>query len=147
MRPHMTGLHHRKLERMYLGAPCNASFHPTLRVDDGEARLTIPVGRHLFHAAGQVHGSVFFKALDDAAYFAAASIEHETFVLTSHFDLHLLRPVDRGTIHAHGRVVHASKARILADAVATDDMGREIARGTGTFARGRQRLDPALGYE
>lgn len=37
---------------------------------DGEAEVSIEVGRELFHASGAVHGSVYFKLLDDAAFFA-----------------------------------------------------------------------------
>lgn len=58
--------HFRRLERMYAGAPMNAGFEPVLTIDEGRAAIAFPVRRHFLHAAGAVHGSVLFKALDDA---------------------------------------------------------------------------------
>src|SRR5438132_132473 len=60
--------HFRKLERMYQSAPINRYFAPVLRISEGSAQLTIPVKTDFFHAAHAVHGSVYFKALDDAAF-------------------------------------------------------------------------------
>ena len=77
--------HYRKLERMYLGASINDYFRPAMTVSDGSARVVIPVRKDFFHAAGAVHGSVYFKAMDDAAFFAAASIVADVFVLTASF--------------------------------------------------------------
>ena len=37
------------------------------------------------HAAGAVHGSYYFKVLDDACYFAANSLVSDVFVLTVSF--------------------------------------------------------------
>lgn len=118
---------------MYHAAPCNAHYRPRLSVSEGRAEVVIPVRPELFHAAGAVHGSVYFKALDDAAFFAVNSLVPDRFVLTSAFQLHLLRPVSRGELRAVGTVVHRGKRSYLADAVATDSEGHEIARGTGTF--------------
>ena len=59
--------HFRKLERAYASAPINAFYEPTLRVSEGLAELEIGITRKMHHAAGGVHGSVYFKALDDAA--------------------------------------------------------------------------------
>ena len=65
--------HYRKLERMYLAAPTNEYFRPAIAVDEGNAKIEIEVRRDFFHAADAVHGAVYFKALDDAAFFAASS--------------------------------------------------------------------------
>jgi len=91
-----TGDHHRKLERMYLKAPINAYFRPSIHIRDGEADIVIPVQPEFFHAAHAVHGSVYFKAMDDAAFFAVNSIVEDVFVLTASFNLHLLRPISAG---------------------------------------------------
>jgi len=39
-----------------------------------------------------LHGSVYFKAFDDAAAFAVYSVEREVFVVTASFRTYLLAP-------------------------------------------------------
>ncbi len=69
--------HFRAQENMYLAAPINRFFEPGIKVDEGTAEITVPVKEELFHAAGAVHGSTYFKVLDDAAFFAANSLERD----------------------------------------------------------------------
>ena len=68
--------------------------------------LDLPIFESYHHPLGAVHGSVTFKALDDAAFFAANSLIEDVFVLTTNFNLHFERPVSEGTIHAEGEVVN-----------------------------------------
>ena len=93
-----------------------------------------------------MHGSVYFKALDDATFFAAQSVEEEVFVLTAHFEIDLLRPVTSGEIRAVAEVVEDSGRRLVAKGELFDSNGSLLARGTGQFARGRTVLDPSVGY-
>ena len=67
--------HYRRLERMYLSAPFNEIFRPELTISEGEAEVSFDAGRHLHHAGNAVHGSTYFKALDDAAIKVADIIE------------------------------------------------------------------------
>ena len=78
--------HFQALEKMYLDAPINAFYDPRIEVSDAEAIVEIEVSESLFHSAQAVHGSVYFKMLDDAAFFAASSLEKEVFVLTTSQD-------------------------------------------------------------
>ncbi len=73
--------HYRKLERMYAAAPVNAYFRPELKVSEGKAEVVIPVRPEFFHAAHAVHGAVYFKALDDASFFAVSSVVTDVFVV------------------------------------------------------------------
>ena len=66
--------HYRKLENMYHNHPLNEFYEAKMTISDRSAVITIPIDPKLFHAAGATHGSVYFKALDDAAYFAVNSI-------------------------------------------------------------------------
>ncbi len=138
--------HHRKLERMYATAPVNALYgHPVLRVDEGTASLSFEVGPQHHHAARGMHGSVYFKALDDAAWFAVASLVEDVFVLTATFEVELLRPFGVGTVRAVGRVT-ARGERFEAEAELVDEAGRVLGRGRGQFARARSPLGPDVGY-
>jgi len=138
--------HYRRLERMYAGAPTNAYFRPTLQVSDGAAEVRLVVRPDFFHAANAVHGSVYFKALDDATFFAANSLVRDVFVLTTQFTLYLLRPVSEGELVARGRVVNRSKRLIVAEGVLVDHRDREIARGSGTFMPSTVELSAEIGY-
>ena len=138
--------HFRKLERLYHAAPTNAYFRPTLTVGDGVAEVEIAVRPDFFHAAAAVHGSIYFKALDDAAFFAVSSLVTDVMVLTVSYNLYLTRPVSDGVIHANGRVVHRSRQLFIAEAELFDGQSRQIARGTGSFMRSAIALSPDIGY-
>ena len=138
--------HFRKLERMYHGAPINRYFQPTLRVSNGTAELQMPVKRELFHAAHALHGCAYFKALDDAAFFAVNSLVTDVFVLTASYNIYLTRPVTEGILRASGRVVHSSRKLFLAEAELFDGEQRLVARGNGSFMRSTIALTPQVGY-
>lgn len=139
--PHFTAL-----ESMYRSAPINSFYGPTIDVSESETTIEIEVSQKMFHAAGAAHGSVLFKMLDDAAFFAANSVEREVFVLTSSFTTYLTRPVRSGTLRAVGRLVSRTRSQFIAEAVAYDSKGREVGRGTGMFVRGRTPLREVPGY-
>lgn len=137
--------HYRKLERMYLSAPVNQVYSPTIRIDEGRAVVEIEVGEQFFHAANAVHGAVYFKVLDDSAFFAANSLVPDSFVLTVSFNVYFTRPVREGSLRAEARVVSRSKSLVIAESVLFngDD---EVARGSGTFVPSRVELSEDLGY-
>lgn len=138
--------HYAALRNMYLAAPINAFYRPAIEVSDGAATIEIEVSEALFHSAGAVHGSVYFKMLDDAAFFAASSLEREVFILTTSFTTYLTRPVASGRLRSVGRVVNRTKLQFIAEAVVYDSEGNEVGRGSGVFVRGKLRLDKARGY-
>lgn len=138
--------HYRRLERMYHAAPINAWYRPVLEVGEGTAQIAMPVRPEFFHAAHAVHGSVYFKALDDASFFAVASLVPDVFVLTVTFNVYLTRPIAEGTMRSAGRVVHRSRQLFLAEAELFDGEGRPIGRGSGSFMRSTIPLTAELGY-
>ncbi|MEA2038803.1 MAG: hotdog fold thioesterase [Thermodesulfobacteriota bacterium] len=139
--------HYGKLEQMYISASCNEYYSPKLSVSKGAAEIVIPVQEKFFHAAGATHGAVYFKALDDAAFFACNSVVKDFLVLTVNFNVYLIRPVSSGQMRGVGRVVHASRNLMIAESELFDSKGREIARGNGTFVKSKIRLSPDVGYE
>ncbi len=131
---------------MYRSAPVNRLYQPTLQVSEGAAEVSIPVSPEFFHAAGALHGSVYFKLLDDACFFAVASLVEEVFVLTTSFTTYFTRPVTSGRLTARGRVVHEGQGLFLAEAVAVGDDGRDVGRGNGAFMKSRIPLTVEIGY-
>ena len=139
--------HYRKLEQMYLAAPINAFYSPSIWIADGEATIEITVKSEFFHAANAVHGSVYFKLLDDAAFFAVNSLIGEYFALTASFTTYLLRPIAEGTMKATGKVVFEGGKSFLAESVVVDSDGNEIARGSGNFVTSKILLTADMGYQ
>ena len=131
---------------MYLGAPINRAYLPRVVVREGECEIWCDARSEMHHAAGGLHGSVFFKMLDDAAFFAVASTVHDVLMLTASFHVSLFRRLTTGELHSRGRVVRASPTLSVAEAVLFDHEGREAARGIGDFARSRIGLTADIGY-
>jgi uncharacterized protein (TIGR00369 family) len=137
--------HYRKLERMYLAAPINSLYLPSITISAGHATVEFDVRPQFFHAAGAMHGSVYFKALDDSAFFAAASLVPDRFVLTVSFTVYLTRPVTSGRLRAEGQVASQTTNLLVAESVLFND-DREVGRGSGTFVPSTIELEPELGY-
>lgn len=138
--------HHRKLEHLYAAAPVTQWYGATIRIDDGGAEVRFTVRPEFHHSAHAVHGSVYFRALDDAAFFAANSRVTDMLVLTVSFTVHFVRPVVSGELRATGRIVHAGGRLILAEAHLFDADGNLLGQGSGVFARSAIPLTEAIGY-
>ncbi|NCG22085.1 MAG: hotdog fold thioesterase [Rhodobacterales bacterium] len=131
---------------MYRAAPVNRYFAPELEVGDAVATVRIDVRPDFHHSAGAMHGVVYFKALDDATFFAANSVVQEVFVLTAGFEIEFLRPVRNGAVRAVGTVTADDGHRITAMGELFDAENRLVGRGVGTFARSKMRLGPEVFY-
>ncbi|GIX20880.1 MAG: hypothetical protein KatS3mg120_2556 [Erythrobacter sp.] len=139
--------HFRALERLYAAAPINRKFASRLTIPgEGLARLTFTVTPEDYHAAGAAHGTIYFKMLDDAAFYAANTLVTDRFLLTTSFNLLFTRPVRAGTVTAEGRWVNGRRRVFVAEARLIDASGEEIGRGTGTFMRSRIPLSGLAGY-
>lgn len=136
--------HYRHLESVFAKAKINLLYYASavLKVDDGTSAITLEAGPAYHHGMGAVHGSVYFKMLDDAAYFAANSRVTDFFLVTTGFHIHMLRPVGSGTLRAEGRLKLRSPSLLIADAVLFNDAGKEIACGTGHFAKSKFPVNP-----
>jgi uncharacterized protein (TIGR00369 family) len=140
-------VHHRALESLYRSAPINRAFPSELEiVEDGFARIRFEVTHDHYHAAGALHGTAYFKMLDDAAFYAVNSLVTDRFVLTTAFNLLFTRPLKAGLIIAEGRWVSGKKRVFVGDARLIDQHGEEAARGTGTFMRSQIALSSLPGY-
>jgi uncharacterized protein (TIGR00369 family) len=145
--PEGAALHWRALEGLYASAPINALFESHLTIErEGAARIDFIVEERVYHAAGAAHGTIYFKMLDDAAFYAANTLVTDRFLLTTSFNLHFVRPVRAGPVRAEGRWVSGRKRVLVAEARLMDSEGEEIGRGTGTFMRSRIALSGLDGY-
>ena len=145
----MSDDHYRKLERMYLEARVQRELYETttVQISHKRAEIGLTVSGKYFHALDAMHGSVYFKLLDDAAFFAVNSVVKDVFVLTTTFNINLVRPVTDGVIKAIGELRSQSKNLFIAESRLFNEAGKEVAFGTGHFMRSRVVLTEEIGYK
>jgi uncharacterized protein (TIGR00369 family) len=145
----MTPNHFEKLERMYLVANIQKLMFETttIKISEGESEVGLTVEEKYHHAGAAMHGAVYFKLLDDAAYFAANSVIEDVFLLTSSFNINLIRPVASGKIRAVGKLKSQSKNLLIAESTIYNEEGKEVAFGVGTFMKSGVELTPEIGYK
>ncbi|GGD60169.1 hypothetical protein GCM10010990_07020 [Croceicoccus mobilis] len=145
--PTGAALHWRALERLYASAPINLKFRSSLSIaGEGEAQIAFDIDESVFHAGGAAHGTVYFKMLDDAAFYAANTLVSDRFLLTTAFNLQFLRPIRGGRIRAEGKWVSGRRRVLVAESRLVDEEGEEVGRGTGTFMRSQIKLSSLPGY-
>lgn len=139
--------HFRALESLYRHAPINRLFESELEiVEEGFARIRFHVDDSMHHAAGAAHGTLYFKMMDDAAFYACNSLVTDRFLLTTAFNLLFTRPLKGGPVVAEGRWASGRRRVLVADARLIDADGEEAGRGTGTFMRSHIPLSGLPGY-
>lgn len=140
-------LHWRALEGLYASAPVNGLFASRLRITgQGRSRIDFDVDESCFHAAGAAHGTIYFKMLDDAAFYAANTLVTDRFLLTTSFNLHFTAPIRGGPIVAEGQWISGRRRVLVAESRLLDADGEEVGRGTGTFMRSQIALSGLAGY-
>jgi uncharacterized protein (TIGR00369 family) len=139
--------HFRALESLYREAPVNRHFDSRLEiVGEGFARIRFEVREEMFHAAGAAHGTLYFKMMDDAAFYACNSLVTDRFLLTTAFNLLFTKPLRAGEAVAEGRWASGRRRVFVGEARLIDAGGEEAARGTGTFMRSQIPLSSLPGY-
>lgn len=147
--PALTGVdaHLRALEALYGSAPVNRMFESRLALPEaGRSIISFTVSPESYHAAGAAHGTLYFKMLDDAAFYAANGLVSDRFLLTTAFNLHFTKPMRDGEARAEGRWISGKRRVFVAEARIVDSEGEECARGTGTFMRSHIALSGLDGY-
>nr|WP_166177707.1 PaaI family thioesterase [Altererythrobacter segetis] len=140
-------LHFAALEALYASAPVNSLFESRLTITgEGRSRIDFTVDERFHHAADAAHGTIYFKMLDDAAFYAANSLVTDRFLLTTAFNLLFTKPIRSGPVVAEGRWISGRRRVFVAEARLIDAGGEEIGRGTGTFMRSRIALSSLPGY-
>lgn len=140
--------HFRALESLYCAAPVNQAFPSQLEiVEAGHARIRFHVDPSMFHAAGALHGTSYFKMLDDVAFYACNSLVSDRFLLTTAFNLNFIMPLRSGSLVAEGRWVSGKRRVYVGEARLITAEGEEAARGTGTFMRSHIPLSSLPGYQ
>ncbi len=130
-------LHYRFLESLYLKAPVNSHYPSQIAVAHQSCTIRMEVNPAFFHGGHSLHGSVYFKLLDDASYFACSSIDTDFFLLTASFNISFFRPVTSGMLIAEGKFLEMQDNMYKGSASLRDDEGKLVAKGHGLFARSK----------
>lgn len=139
--------HFRALESLYDAAAINTLFKSRLEiVEPGFARIRFEIAPETFHAAGAAHGTVYFKMMDDAAFYACNSLVSDRFLLTTAFNLVFTSPLKAGPVIAEGRWISGKRRVFVGEARLVTEDGEEAGRGTGTFMRSHIPLSSLGGY-
>ncbi len=117
-----------------------------INLQEGRAEYILKIKRDYFHAADAMHGAIYFKLLDDSAYFAAATLEHQFFLLTKSYQINFRRPVQEDILTAKGEVITFSDAEVVAKSAIFNQQGKLVADGQGVFVRSKKLLVDQPGY-
>ena len=139
--------HYTKLENMMHSSPFVTLTGAKVAIERGEAKITLPIRKEFHHAAGAMHGALYFLALDNAAFFAVSSLVEDAFVLTTTLTTYITRPVSEGVVTALGKVVNKNRTQFIGQSVLYDDRENEIARASGIFVRSKIPLSEKIGYK
>lgn len=131
-------LHRIALTHMFHQAPVNLFFSGIRLFWEGDqAVVEMQAKEDYFHAGGSLHGALYMKLLDDAAYFTAALMHQPNFLLTANFQLKFIRPVTGGVLQAKGRLLSIDGKYSHAAAELFTKDGILVASGEGRFAPGK----------
>ena len=138
--------HYHRLSQMFVNAPINKLYKPEINISDGECTIELPPSPDFFHAGKTLHGSVYFKMLDDAAYFAIQSQVTDYFILTSSFSIHFIRPIGLEKITAKGTIISRTKSVYTGEAKLYNEAGKLVGHGSGSFMKSSLAIEQAEGY-
>lgn len=107
-------------------------------VDDGYARLLLPVAEHLLQAANVVHGGVLAAFVDGAIGTVVRTVIPEgASASTVELNISYLRPAGKGVLAAEARIVRAGRTVIVGTAEVKDSSGRMVAVGRASYIASR----------
>ncbi|PKM78084.1 MAG: thioesterase [Firmicutes bacterium HGW-Firmicutes-15] len=140
--------HYKRMEQIYLIAPYNVALYDetSIVISEGRAEISTRVCPRHHHGAGAMHGSAYFRMLDDAAFFAVNSTIEDLMVYTVSFHTQFLRPVQKGIIKAIGELKHSSRNLFIGESSLYDEKGKLVALGRGEFMKSSIDVRTIPGY-
>jgi len=139
----MSNAHFKKLEKIYLDANLNKVIYRNTEIiiSKNHSEIKMPINEDYFHALNAIHGSVYFKMLDDAAFFAAQSVVEDYMLLTASFNITFKMPVPYGWIKSKGKLLSVSEKEFIAEAKMYNSKNEIVAFGNGVFKKSKIGID------
>lgn len=111
--------------------------HLGLQIDVGPpTRVTMPLGEQVRGAVAPIHGGVVATLVDVAC---AAALDHSSYdptvavPVSTDLSVKFFRQPKESPLVAEATVVHRGSRLMVAECVITDALGRQVARGSGTY--------------
>ena len=142
----MNKKHFQNIIKGYSKAPINQIFKPKMNLSLGKCVIEMNVLKKFHHSANSLHGSVYFKMLDDAAWGASNTYVEDVFLFTYNFNVYLTKPVSNGMIKSKAKVVDKKDGKIKAKSILYDSQKNQIGNGSGIFMRSKYLLKDAIGF-
>lgn len=140
--------HYKKLENLYTKVNIGEFYDTTqMTVSQKHAEISLEIEPKYHMGLGLTHGSVYFRLLDDACFYACMSLEDETHLLTSRFNIEFLKPVISGKVIAKGKITHELKRGYHAESALYNSQGEMVAYGSGYFAKTKMLLSNIEAYK
>ena len=139
----MTDTHYKKLQKIYLNANLNKDIYSNTEIiiSKNYSEIKMPIKESYFHALEAIHGSVYFKMLDDAAFFSAQSVVKDYMLLTASFSITFKMPVSNGYIKSIGTLCSVSEKELTAESKMYNSKNELVALGNGIFKKSKIRID------
>lgn len=141
--------HFEALILLFNAAPINQNIYKSsmLEISEGKAVYRLNVDPKYFHGGAALHGSVYFKLLDDAAYFAAASQEKDFFLVTKSYQIDFIRPVKAEQLKAIAEIQHTEGNQVMVEAKLFNEREKMVGKGQGIFVPTATRLESLADYQ
>ena len=100
----------------------------------GEARIALDLTAAHMSTAGRAHGGVLFSLIDTAMGRAVITeLPKEKGAATLEMKINYFRPVTSGRITARAKLMNLTRRTAYLEGEITDEVGKVLARATGTF--------------
>jgi uncharacterized protein (TIGR00369 family) len=115
-------------------APITKLVRQTMEIPArGTVRITLHADPRHHHGAGRVHGGILGLVLDNAGFFASATMTDGYWVATVEYKVNLLDAVADEDVVVTGRVLRKGRHLVHAEMNATTAAGVNVAVGLGTY--------------
>jgi uncharacterized protein (TIGR00369 family) len=123
------------LKSAFHDAPITRLVRQTMEIPArGTVRITLHADPRHHHGAGRVHGGILALLLDNAGFFASATVSEGYWMATTEFKINLLEGVGEESVVAIGTVLRKGRHLIHAEMAASTEAGVKIAVGLGSYA-------------
>ena len=123
------------LRAAFHDAPITRFVRQTMDLPEaGKVRITLhPDPRH-HHGAGRIHGGILALLLDNAGFFASATVSGGFWTATTEFKVNLLESAGEEPVIATGTVLRKGRHLVHAQMEAVTEAGVTVAIGLGSYA-------------
>jgi uncharacterized protein (TIGR00369 family) len=127
--------YHAILRDAFHDAPITRMVRQTMEIPaEGTVCITLHADPRYHHGAGRIHGGILALVLDNAGFFASATVSGGFWTATTEFKVNLLESVSDEDVVATGRVLRKGRHLVHAEMDVSRASGVKVAVGLGSYA-------------